>query len=258
VSDNHSTLSSQELARIAGVTVRALHIYEAAGLLRPAERTPGGHRRYRRTDLLRLQQILTLKYLGFSLQEIGALLDAEAYDLRGSLAMQKAAIERRIVQLQGVAYALGRTIDGLDASREIDWVQVVLTIRALREAGGHASLERYYPPETRAWLQERAAMTPPELLAQSATAWQRLYATFAERMHLPPEHQDVQELAGEMDRLIGIFTGGNAAIEQGLKAHYQDAPDLLQRYGMTVDSALQAFMQAALAIYRARRGQETP
>ncbi len=65
-----------EVARLARVTVRALHHYDEIGLLRPSDRTPAGYRRYADTDLDRLQRILCYRELGFGLEEIAAILSA--------------------------------------------------------------------------------------------------------------------------------------------------------------------------------------
>ncbi|UPJ47759.1 MerR family transcriptional regulator [Bradyrhizobium sp. 200] len=59
-----------ELAEATGVTVRTLHHYEHIGLLSAAERTDGGHRMYDRDSVQRVNQILALRELSFSLEEI--------------------------------------------------------------------------------------------------------------------------------------------------------------------------------------------
>ncbi|MHB0856509.1 MAG: MerR family transcriptional regulator [Anaerolineae bacterium] len=119
--DNYSV---QAFARLAGVTVRTLHHHDRLGLLRPARQPDNGYRRYRRQDLLRLQQILTLKYLGYSLQEIAGFLEGQGYDVVRSLQAQKEAIDQHITQLQHVSGALWMTIARLkgDGATEPDWL----------------------------------------------------------------------------------------------------------------------------------------
>lgn len=56
-----------ELAKRTGVSVRTLHWYEEIGLLSPSQRSEAGHRLYAAEDLGRLQQIQSLRQLGFSL-----------------------------------------------------------------------------------------------------------------------------------------------------------------------------------------------
>ncbi len=67
----------REFATLAGVTVRALHHYDRVGLLKP-RRTHSAYRVYRDSDLLRLQQILVLKFLGLSLSGIASALKSDA------------------------------------------------------------------------------------------------------------------------------------------------------------------------------------
>jgi DNA-binding transcriptional MerR regulator len=67
-----------ELARRTGLTVRTLHHYDSIGLLLPSRRSEAGYRLYAEEDVFRLQQIVSLRQLGFSLREIGeCLADSE-------------------------------------------------------------------------------------------------------------------------------------------------------------------------------------
>src|SRR3954465_15372136 len=63
-------LKGGELARRTGVTIRTLHHYDEIGLLQPSLRTEAGHRLYTAADVARLQQVLSLRQLGFSREEI--------------------------------------------------------------------------------------------------------------------------------------------------------------------------------------------
>ena len=60
----------KEVAQLTGVSVRTLHHYDAINLLKPDQLTEAGYRLYSDTNLLRLQQILFFKELGFPLKEI--------------------------------------------------------------------------------------------------------------------------------------------------------------------------------------------
>ena len=71
----NADLSSGDLARAIGATVRTVRFYEEEGLLKPAVVSEGGHRRYTEDDLERLQIITDLKDLGLSLGEIRSVLD---------------------------------------------------------------------------------------------------------------------------------------------------------------------------------------
>ncbi len=69
-----------EVAELAGVTVRALHHYDELGLLSPSGRSEAGYRLYSYEDLARLREILIWRRLGFSLTDIGSLLDEPGHD----------------------------------------------------------------------------------------------------------------------------------------------------------------------------------
>ncbi|HYP18862.1 MAG TPA: MerR family transcriptional regulator, partial [Chloroflexia bacterium] len=90
-----NTYLIREFARLTGVTARTLHYYDQIGLLAPSLRTEAEHRLYTQGDALRLQQIVTLKYMGYSLAEIRNLLKNPARNVHQSLRLQKKAIDER-------------------------------------------------------------------------------------------------------------------------------------------------------------------
>ena len=94
------------VAEIAGVTVRTLHHYDEIGLLSPGDRSSAGHRRYEEADLERLQQILLYRELGFTLEEIAAILDDPDVEARIHLRRQHRLLQDRIVRLQDMAAAV--------------------------------------------------------------------------------------------------------------------------------------------------------
>ena len=105
-----STFRIQEFAKLAGVTVRALHHYDRLKLLSPAHRSERGYRLYCHEDLGRLERILALRYLGLSLREIAALLNTPAgrgaEPLTVTLARQRAALGERRDGLDRVLRAI--------------------------------------------------------------------------------------------------------------------------------------------------------
>ena len=64
----------KDLSKLTGVSVQTLHHYDRIDLLKPSVRLPNGYRVYSEKDLLRLQQIIALKFFGFELSQIKALL----------------------------------------------------------------------------------------------------------------------------------------------------------------------------------------
>ena len=100
-----------QVAHLSGVTVRALHHYDAVGLLRPSGRTEAGYRSYSHDDLARLQRILCYRELGFSLDQIAAILDDASVDPLDHLRRQHALLVGRIERLQRMAAAVEKAME---------------------------------------------------------------------------------------------------------------------------------------------------
>jgi len=83
-----------EFAELSGLTVKTLHHYDRLGLLKP-RRTETGYRIYAESDLERLQQIVALKYLGLSLQQIKVVLQRAPLELPDALRLQRQVLEEK-------------------------------------------------------------------------------------------------------------------------------------------------------------------
>ncbi|MFV2103715.1 MerR family transcriptional regulator [Micromonospora sp. LOL_024] len=95
-----------QVARLAGVTVRALHHYDEIGLLTPSGRSGAGYRRYSEPDLERLQLIRYYRELGFPLEEIAAILSDPASDPGAHLRRQHELLTVWIKRLQEMVAAI--------------------------------------------------------------------------------------------------------------------------------------------------------
>lgn len=102
--------SVQKLAKIAGVSVRTLHLYDQKGLLKPHMRTETRYRMYGEKELLRLQQILFYKELDFSLQEIKEILNRSDFDLASALQNHRAALEAKHRKIETLLITIDKTI----------------------------------------------------------------------------------------------------------------------------------------------------
>lgn len=92
-------LTAAQCAGRIGITVRALRLYEQTGLIRP-RRTGKNWRLYGAGELARLNEIIALKRLGLSLQDIARLLTGQATDLARMLDVQNIALQEQLARLQ--------------------------------------------------------------------------------------------------------------------------------------------------------------
>ena len=103
--------SSGEFARMAHVTLRTVRYYDKQDILKPSLVTESGARFYTDEDFARLQQILLLKYLGFSLDDIREMTigDSDYHFMLNSLNIQLRLVRDRIEQMQLVEKAIQDT-----------------------------------------------------------------------------------------------------------------------------------------------------
>ncbi len=128
---------------MAQVSIRTVRFYDKQNILKPSYVTQAGARFYTDADFARLQQILLLKYLGFSLDDIRGMLveDPDPQFLKNSLQLQKKLIQDRIEQMELVAGAIDDTVQALDENNEIDWSQMLALIHL---TGMEKSLKSQY------------------------------------------------------------------------------------------------------------------
>src|SRR6476659_6518312 len=87
-----------EFAALGGVTVKALHHYDRLGLLRP-RRSNAGYRLYVPRDLERLEQIVALKSIALTLEQIKVVLDGDVDALADALRAQRQTLEKKRADL---------------------------------------------------------------------------------------------------------------------------------------------------------------
>lgn len=104
-----------QFAKLANVSERTIRYYDKIGLLKPSFVMENGYRQYSDLDLLKLQKILSLKHLGFSIEEIFPMV-MDNTNLKGSFELQIDLIEDKISHLQSLKDALKRASQTPDLS----------------------------------------------------------------------------------------------------------------------------------------------
>ncbi len=100
-----------QLAKLAGVSVRTLHYYDEIGLLAPSYVKDNGYRCYADAELLRLQQILFFRELEFPLSDIVRMMNAPDFDRTEALKDQKRLLELKRTRLDGLLHTIQSTLD---------------------------------------------------------------------------------------------------------------------------------------------------
>ena len=115
-----SVYTVKQMARLSGVSVRALHHYDAIGLLRPRAVGANGYRYYDRADLLRLQQILFHRALEAPLKDIQAALDDPGFDLAAALRAHRVRLASEAERYARLVDVVDRTLADLEGDETMD------------------------------------------------------------------------------------------------------------------------------------------
>lgn len=120
---------SGEFAKKANVSIRTIRYYDKQELLKPSYVSKAGYRFYTDADFVRLQKILSLKYLGFSLEEIRTItINDDKDDIANSLELQLSLVRKKISHLQMVEKALLETSEFLQGNEATDWSKILSLI----------------------------------------------------------------------------------------------------------------------------------
>jgi len=241
-----------EFAKLAGVTVRTLHHYDRLGLLKPTGRTAKGHRLYGERDFARLQQIVTLKFIGFPLKQIKNILNRDSFDLATELRSQRDIIVEQCRRLELAVKAIER-VEGVLASTDVpDWEVFAEIIEVINMQNDMTWTDKYYSEEAKQKIAERAATVPRDIIEQAQRDWPALLKEVEASLGEDPASEKVQALAERWAKLVQGFTGGDAEIQKGLSKMYADKQNWPATFPRPYSDEVQAFMQKALAIRKER------
>src|SRR6185312_10198795 len=109
----------KKLAGMSGVSVRTLHFYDEVGLLKPAYHGANGYRFYEEAQLLRLQQILFYRELGFELKQIKRILGQDGFKIAGALESHRKVLQANLNRTRRLMETIDKTIKHLKGTRKM-------------------------------------------------------------------------------------------------------------------------------------------
>lgn len=217
-----------QLAKRTGLSVRTLHFYDEIGLLKPRQRTAADHRLYGEDDVARLQQIVSLRNLGFALPDIRACLDDPAFPPRRIIELQLARLREQIAQQQQLHARLTTIATRLDAAESVSAEDLLQTIEVM------TMFEKYFDAEQREKVEARRDQLGEDHIREVEAEWPRLIAAVREEMERGTDPADgrAQALARRWQALVAEFTGGDPAVARPLGEMYKhEGATLQQKHG---------------------------
>jgi DNA-binding transcriptional MerR regulator len=238
---------TQEFARLAGVTVRALHHYDRLGLFKPKQRSHAGYRLYSQRDFGRLEQVVVLKFLGMPLKQIRTVLESES-KLAVALRRQQAVLAEKRRQLDRAIAAISNAQRSLDSAREPDWKLFQFVIQEIEMQNNMDWSKKYYSPEAQAKVEERKKLWSSDLQEQVSKDWAALVADVEASLGENPAGPKAQALAARWRRLLEGFTGGDPEIQKGLNKMWADQANWPEptRQIFAIKPEVQAFIIKAM------------
>ena len=242
----------QQVATLAGVSVRTLHYYDEIDLLSPADRTEAQYRLYGEPELLRLQQILLFREIEVPLAEIKQILDDPKFDPIAALRRHR----RSLLQRRAHANILLSTID--KTLKRLTEEPMSMTDAELYEGLSQETIDRYkkeareqFDPKLVEASEKRARKMSREAWAALRTETEDVNRALASMIHKNPDDSEVQALIARHHATIEPFYHATAEMYRGLGSLYVEHPEFrafYERYAV----GLPEFMQRAMDIYADR------
>jgi DNA-binding transcriptional MerR regulator len=231
-----------ELAKRTGVSVRALHHYDEIGLLSPSHRSESGYRLYTEIDVARLQQIRSLRALGFSLEEARDFLKRPEVTPDRVLQLHIAHLKEQIATQQSLCGRLEQVARRWRSDDNVPTEEFLQIIEVTNMIG------KYYTPEQMEQLKQRGEMLGEDHIRQVESEWPELMAKVQAEMErgTDPADERVQALARRWKELVEEFTGGDPGISQSLGRMWKEETTI---HGMDTGNmrSLMGYVQKAWA-----------
>lgn len=199
-----------EFAKKTQHTVRTLRYYDEIGLLKPAYVTESGRRMYSDKEFVTLQKIVTLKYLGFTLEQIKEYIDQDRWHLKESLSVQKQIMLEQKKQIEHVLKGLDHALNIVDAHGEVDADILITLIQGIQLENVHKEFLKQFIDEEKV---ESLYKIPQE---KQFELEKEMFATtekLKKYIGTDPEQKEVQVLIEKLIELMEEVIGDLSFLE---------------------------------------------
>jgi DNA-binding transcriptional MerR regulator len=253
-----SDYTVKQVAKLSGVSVRTLHHYDEIGLLKPGTVGANGYRYYGRDELLRLQQILFHRELGFPLAEIARVLDAPDFDRAGALRRHRDRLESETRRYRRLVRTIDETLAALQGATTMDDQAMYRGFDPKKQAEQEAWLVERYGPGVRKSIDAvktvQKGWTQADFDAAQAEIAD-IEAGFVKALGsgLPADGSAVQALtARHRDWIARQWPQPvSRTAYENLAALYGEHPDFRARYE-TQAQGMTEYLQAAMRVFAER------
>ena len=246
----------KQVAKVSGVSPRALRFYDEIGLLKPAFYGDNNYRYYEKEQLLMLQQILFFRELGVPLNDIQRIIEGDDFNKIESLHMHKSLLQSNLEKTETLIKTIDKTIshlrgklimrdaemyEGFDPTKQQEHEKYLLDTGVLTQEQIDASWDRARDWKKPDWEQFK---NDGEQLNQALAN--------ALKKHLKPEDAEVQALVQRHYDWVNIFWTPTHESYTGLAQMYLDHPDYREFYNKYHPNLVE-YLVEAIRVYAARK-----
>lgn len=247
-----------ELAKKMDITVRTLQYYDKEDLLKPSEKSEGGRRLYTNKDMVKLHQILSMKFLGFSLDDIkNRLISLDTpEEVANVLGEQAQIIKREIANLTEALSAIEILKDEVKQIQTVDFNKYADIVKLLQQKNENYWIVRAFDDTLMTHIRNQFTEASGNKIFDE---WQRLCdATVQLKIEgETPDSEKGQKIAKEWWTMIMEFTGGDMALLPLLEKFNQNKDDWSHDY-KEKQAQVDEFLGSALGVYFQNQGIAFP
>ncbi|MGG2063613.1 MerR family transcriptional regulator [Bacillus sp. S14(2024)] len=236
---NKNTWKIGELAKQTGLTVRMRHYYDKIGLFSPSHSSDKGHRIYTETDIAKLQQIMSLKQLGFALGEIKEMMENPNLNPAEVIKVQLESVKESIRIQDQLCSRLERIYELLNSQQEVSAEQFINLIEVI-----NMSKDKYFTQEQQEKIFKQMGL---EKRKQYVSEWSEITAKIRAEYEkgTPPENLDVTQLAKRWNEYLNKLTFKDPEISKAAERYYRENPEIGEKFG--IDSQLSDYIKKAIS-----------
>lgn len=234
-----------------GTTIRTLHYYDEIGLLKPALITESGRRFYSDDELIKLQKIVSLKFLGYSLEKINEFVHLEDWDIKDSLMFQKKEMIQKKLHLESVIRTLEHALHILDDQEKGDPAIFISLINNIQLENEQKEWLKGLIPEEKI---ERIYSISEEKQRELNKRAYTLFAALKQAYGQDPASEQIQKLIKEYMNIFDEITGYDIGFLQEILDKGIEIDDDPQLFPSPFTAEEEEWTAKAMHIYLKERG----
>ncbi len=252
-------LTVGELAKKMNVSTRTLQYYDQIDLLKPSGFTEGGRRLYSMKDQVILHQIINLKQLGFSLEDIkDKLIPAETVEEADALLeTQEKILEEQMKKMDETLNVIKKFRKEMNVLGKVDWEIFSNILSLLRENDKNYWIVKYFDKEMFNNIISRFDEKSSEEFMQKMTLLCEKAFDYQENNILPDSDEGIN-LANEWWDMIMLFTDGDPSMLENLIKMWDDKNNIDNSDFVILFSKIEKFISNALSAYFQKNGIQIP